>query len=263
MTTVPVFWVDAFTDRRFAGNPGAVCVLDEAIDEREMQGLAFELGISETGYVVPEGDGWSLRWFTPQVEVDLCGHVTLAAAHVLREQQRLADGDTAHFHTRSGVLGATVDGDRIELDLPASAPVAVALPDELAGIGVQGGGGWRAFDLLVELQDARAVRSFAPDLGALRRLPDRALIVTAAADEPGTDYVLRVFGPKVGIDEDPATGSAQCIAGPFWAERLGRNVLEAEQCSDRGGRFRVTVDGDRVRVAGRAVIVLRGTVDLG
>lgn len=272
---VPVAWVDAFTDRPFGGNPAAVCVLDadlhRAVREEHMQALAFELGISETAYVVPlpEGDGWSLRWFSPTVEVDLCGHATLATAHVLRSQGMLADGDTAHFHTRSGVLGATVDGDLIELDLPSSPPVPVELPGPLAGIagiaGIAGqvAGAWRGHYLLLEVADEAAVREFAPDLAAMRRVPDRAVIVTAAAADSGTDYVLRVFGPNVGIDEDPATGAAQTVAGPFWAARLGKQVLEASQVSARGGRLRVTVAGDRVRVAGRAVTVLRGTVRLG
>jgi PhzF family phenazine biosynthesis protein len=263
MTPVPITWVDAFTDTRFGGNPAAVCLLGEPVGEKQMQGLARELGISETAFVVPSGDEWSLRWFTPEVEVDLCGHATLAAAHVLLEHGLLADGATARFQTRSGLLGATVDGELVELDFPASPPEQTELPDALHSLGAEVVATWRGGGLVLELPNEDAVRRFVPDLEAFRQLPDRVVYVTAAGDDPGIDYVLRVFGPKVGIDEDPVTGSAQCTCGPLWAERLGSSTLEVAQVSPRGGRLTVTVDGDRVRIAGRSVTVLRGTVDLG
>jgi PhzF family phenazine biosynthesis protein len=256
----PVRWVDAFTDRPFGGNPAAICHCEAAPDDALMQALAAEFGLSETAFVVPSGDDWSLRWFTPTAEVDLCGHATLAAAHALREWGLVATGATVRFHTRSGVLGALLEGDLIELDFPASAPSAVVLPDVLGALEGQVVGAWRGGFLLLELADEAAVRAFVPDLDALGRLPDHAVVVTAPADDPALDYVLRMFGPKVGIDEDPVTGSAQCTAGPFWADRWGRTVLEAAQVSARGGRLRVTVDGGRVRIAGRAVTVLHGTV---
>jgi predicted PhzF superfamily epimerase YddE/YHI9 len=166
------------------------------------------------------------------------------------------------FDTRSGRLTATVAGGRVEIDLPAAPPVPVALPDELGAFAGDVIGAHRGGALLLELADEDAVRGFVPDLDAFRRLPDHAVLVTAAAAAPGVDYVLRMFGPKVGIDEDPVTGSAPCTAGPFWAARLGRPVLESHQLSARGGSLRVTVDGDRVRVDGPAVTVLRATMEV-
>ncbi len=281
--TVPIFWVDAFTDRRFGGNPAAVCLLTGPADERWMQGLATELGLSETAYVWPTASGaadeLSLRWFTPTTEVDLCGHATLATAHALRQAGRAADGDVLVFRTRSGRLTARFDGDVVELDLPAIRPVpvdrqpALPAPWPVAAVAEYGG------SLVVELDDAAAVREAVVDVPAIAALAYRVVVVTARgpapADQPAgpappappsgpappADYVLRVFGPNVGIDEDPVTGSAQCVLGPYWAERLGRRVLHAEQLSARGGRLRVEVDDERVRVAGSAVTVLAGQVE--
>ncbi|HVX23561.1 MAG TPA: PhzF family phenazine biosynthesis isomerase [Acidimicrobiales bacterium] len=278
---VPFFWVDAFTDRPFGGNPAGVCLLDRPADPRWMQRLAFELGLSETAYLWPgssagDSDGddhrWSLRWFTPTIEVDLCGHATLASAQALRDAGRAVDGQMLSFTTRSGLLTARLGGDVIELDLPAATPRPVDPPPLPAGWPVvaafEGGD-----DLVVELPDAAAVRSLVPDPAIMDALPYRAVVVTAAGDGPegdgpagdgpegdGVDYVLRVFGCGVGIEEDPVTGSAQCALGPYWAGRLGRTVLQAAQLSARAGRLRVTVAGDRVGVAGGAVTVLRGTV---
>lgn len=266
MSAVDLTWVDAFTDRPYGGNPAAVCVCQQAPTDEAMQALAAELGLSETAYLVQGSDSWSLRWFTPTTEVDLCGHATLAAAHALRASGRASPGETLRFTTRSGQLLARLCGDGlIELDFPAAPPTPVALPEPLAAMSGAVVSAHRGGFLLLELADEGAVRAFQPDHEAFRRLPDHAVIVTALrhADTPG--YVLRMFGPKVGIDEDPVTGSAQCTAGPFWAQRLGRagEPMDVVQCSARGGRLRVTVDGDRVRIAGRAVTVLRGTVELG
>jgi predicted PhzF superfamily epimerase YddE/YHI9 len=253
--------VDAFAERPFAGNPAAVCLLEEPADEAWMQALAAEMGLSETAFVWPEGDLLSLRWFTPTTEVDLCGHATVAAAHALREAGRVLDAQTISFATRSGVLGARPDGDMVELDLPAERAEAAPLPPTLSGLApvatARGPG-----VLLVELADAAAVRGAEVDLGAVADLDIRALYVTAAGDDGAADYVLRVFAPAVGIDEDPVTGSAQCLLGPYWAERLGRTTLEALQLSRRGGRLTVTVRGERVSVAGRAVTVVEGRVAL-
>jgi predicted PhzF superfamily epimerase YddE/YHI9 len=284
--TVPIFWVDAFTDRRFGGNPAAVCLLTGPADERWMRGLATELGLSETAYVWPVAGGAatgtvnerSLRWFTPTTEVDLCGHATLATAHALRQAGRAGDGDVLVFRTRSGRLMTRFDGDVVELDLPATRPVPVDRPPALpapwpvAAVAEYGG------SLVVELDGAAAVRGAVVDVPAIAALAYRVVVVTARgpapADQvagpvppppvdalPPADYVLRVFGPNVGIDEDPVTGSAQCVLGPYWADRLGRTVLHAEQLSVRGGRLRVEVDGDRVRVAGSAVTILAGQVE--
>ncbi len=259
---MPVQWVDAFTDRPFGGNPAAVCLTPAPVADQAMQDLAAEFGISETAFLVP-GDGagaWSLRWFTPTTEVDLCGHATLAAAHALLRWGELAPGATARFATRSGELTATVDGDLIELDFPVAPRQAVPVPGALAGPAVVGAerGGF----LLLELADEAAVLAYRPDLAAIASVPDHGVIVTAAGDEPDVDFVLRMFAPKMGIDEDPVTGSAQCTAAPFWGERLGRRELVSCQRSARGGRLRARLAGDRVRIAGRATTVVSGTVEV-
>jgi PhzF family phenazine biosynthesis protein len=268
--SIPIAWVDAFSDSPFHGNPAAVCLLDEhpdaSLDESRMQSLAFELGIAETAYVTPSGEPgvFGLRWFTPSVEVDLCGHATLATAHALR-QWGVADGETPlTFHTRSGPLGACYEGERIALDFPAEPPVAAALPESLHAQWADGAvrfSGRNAFFAFVALDSAGAVADYEPDLAAIAAVESKALLLTAAG-EPGSgaDYVLRVFGPNVGINEDPATGSAQCAAGPWWAETLGRpdDVLVAHQLSPRGAVLYVRPDGDRVRISGHATTVLTG-----
>ena len=229
--------VDAFTDRAFTGNPAAVCVLDAYPDEGWMQAVAREMNLSETAFVVPRGDGdWDLRWFSPTVEVDLCGHATLASAHVLWEEGRV-NGAPMSFHTRSGVLGARTDDGWIELDLPAAQP-----DDPLVEVR--------------ELPTEEELRAFKPDMAELERATARVVYYTAPGSD-GFDYADRVFGPKVGIPEDPATGSAHCTLAPLWAARLGKDELRARQASARGGVFRVRVDGDRVKIAGQAVTVLR------
>jgi PhzF family phenazine biosynthesis protein len=257
--------VDAFADRPFAGNPAAVCVLDGPADESWMQNVAREMNLSETAFVLPESAGdesgtYRLRWFTPTVEVDLCGHATLAAAHVLWENQHLPLEATAVFQTRSGRLSARRSGSLIALDFPAE-PIrtreAPAGLREALGTTPRFVGGNR-MDMLVELRDEAEVRALAPDLGRLRLLPIRGLIVTAASGRAGVDFVSRFFAPAAGVDEDPVTGSAHCALGPFWSDRLGRNVLVGEQVSTRGGRVHVQVLGDRVELAGQAVTVLRG-----
>ncbi|HEX7119375.1 MAG TPA: PhzF family phenazine biosynthesis protein [Longimicrobiales bacterium] len=258
----PITQVDAFADGPYRGNPAAVCVLDAPRDDAWMQDVAREMNLSETAFLVPEADGYRLRWFTPAVEVELCGHATLASAHVLWEEGRLPPDATARFFTLSGVLTAARDGDWIVLDFPATPESAADVPDGLAtalGAAPRYVGRSR-FDLLVELEDEAAVRALEPDLAALRRIDARGIIVTAPADAAELDFVSRFFAPRVGVDEDPVTGSAHCVLGPFWQRRLGKDRFLAYQASSRGGTIRVAVHGDRVRLGGRAVTVLRGEI---
>jgi predicted PhzF superfamily epimerase YddE/YHI9 len=241
--------VDAFTDQPFAGNPAAVAVVDRFPDGDRMQAVAREMNLSETAFAVPRPDGdHDLRWFSPAVEVDLCGHATLASAHVL--------GGQARFHTRSGLLAcAAAGGGWIEMDFPADPPVAAEVSGAELGLeGVQWCGRSRE-DLLVELPDADAVRSLVPDLSRLAAAGTRGVCVTAAGDRPGVDCVSRFFGPNVGIPEDPVTGSAHCTLAAFWAARTGKPELVGEQASARGGVVRMSLQGDRVRLGGQAVAV--------
>ncbi len=239
--------VDAFTDRPFAGNPAAVAVLAGFPPDRWMQKVALEMNLSETAFVVGRGDGeYDLRWFTPEAEVDLCGHATLASAHVV---------GGGRFHTRSGVLTCrSVGGDLIEMDFPADPPAAVDAPPGLQSIPSRSWAKGR-FDLLVELPDAAAVRGFEADMAAIRSLDCRGLIVTAAGDRPGVDCVSRVFCPAVGVPEDPVTGSAHCTLACYWEARTGRSELVGYQASARGGTVRMRRAGDRVALGGRAVTV--------
>jgi PhzF family phenazine biosynthesis protein len=261
--TVPMTWVDAFSDVAFGGNPAAVCVLREPLTDERMQSIAYELGIAETAYLTPTEDpsSFGLRWFSPATEIDLCGHATLAAAHALRAEGTVDGGAPLTFHTRSGPLRAAFDGDRIELDFPADPMTPAQLPDPLKEQWPDAvvASGSTAFFTFVALSSAEAVGSYEPDLAAIAAVGSKALLLTAAA-APGSesDYVLRVFGPNVGIDEDPATGSAQCSAGPYWATQLGREALVARQLSRRGATLYVRPDGDRVRIAGYATTVLTG-----
>ena len=255
--------VDAFTDTAFTGNPAAVVILDRMPAEDWMAALAREMNLSETAFVVPEptaDSDYRLRWFTPAVEVDLCGHATLAAAHCL-----LADGVAGpiRFATRSGVLtvSPTPDTASLQMDFPARPPVAVAEPDGLAaalGASVLWTGRGGTDDLLVLLADEATVAELQPDLVAVADLPARGIIVTAGSADPGSDFVSRFFGPRVGVGEDPVTGSAHTVLGPFWASRLGRTELDGRQLSARGGRMGVTVSGDRVLLTGHAVTVVDG-----
>ena len=247
--------VDSFTDRPFAGNPAAIAVAEAFPDEGRMQAIAREMHLSETAFVVARPDGsHDLRWFTPTVEVELCGHATLAAAHVL--------GGAATFQTRSGVLVCSLGGDGwIEMDFPADPPTAAPTPPGLhVGLGLADASSVRAYtrtrtDLLIELGCADAVRALDPDQGALAALGSHCVIVTAAGDRPGIDCVSRVFGPNAGIPEDPVTGSAHCGLAAYWAERFGRDRLVGEQASARGGVVRMTRQGDRVVLGGQAVTV--------
>jgi PhzF family phenazine biosynthesis protein len=253
--------VDAFTDQPFRGNPAAVCLLDRERDAAWMQNVGAEMNLSETAFLVPRNDGWSLRWFTPTVEVDLCGHATLASAHALWEEKRLRADETARFHTRSGVLSASRKGDWIELDFPATREQKSDAPSPLLeslGIDSPRYVGKNKFDYLVEVGSEDEVRRLKPDHAQLRQMPVRGVIVTSRAKNGEYDFVSRFFAPGSGVDEDPVTGSAHCCLTPYWSQKLGKNELVAYQASPRGGTLRLRLDGDRVKLAGRAVTVLRG-----
>src|SRR6266702_6175627 len=257
---LPIVQVDAFTSTPYAGNPAAVCVLPAARDERWMQDVAREMNLSETAFLVAENSGYRLRWFTPAVEVALCGHATLASAHVLWEDGYLSADREARFHTQSGVLTARRSGDWIELDFPATPPAPAPAPAGLAAA-LRAGTRWvgrSKFDYLVELDSEDAVRGLKPDLSALERVDARGIIVTARATTPGFDFVSRFFAPQSGVPEDPVTGSAHCALAPFWSERLHRPELIGYQASARGGVVRVRLAGERVVLGGQAITVLRG-----
>jgi PhzF family phenazine biosynthesis protein len=252
--------VDAFTDRPFAGNPAAVCLLPAPRDEGWMQSVAREMNLSETAFLVRQADGYALRWFTPAVEVALCGHATLASAHVLWEDGHLPSGQQARFDTQSGPLTGDRAGEWIELDFPAKreepAPAPAGLAEALGAVPKYVGR--NQFDYLVEVDGEATVRSLKPDHAALAALPVRGVIVTARAESRGYDFVSRFFAPGSGVPEDPVTGSAHCALGPFWQSRLGKSELVAYQASPRGGVVRVRVAGERVKLGGKAVTVLRG-----
>jgi PhzF family phenazine biosynthesis protein len=261
---IPLFQVDAFTDKPFAGNPAAVCLLPEARDEAWMQALAGEMNLSETAFLVARPDGFDLRWFTPTVEVDLCGHATLASAHTLWEQGVLAADLPAQFHSKSGLLSAQRSGAWIELDFPADPVEPVdPVPDILRSLGVQPrffGRGQIGY--LLELDSEAQVRGLTPDFGLLGAACATGMIVTAAAQTAPYDFVSRFFGPALGIDEDPVTGSAHCTLAAHWQKRLGKSEFLAYQASARGGVVRVRHAGDRVHLGGQAVTVLHGTLDV-
>jgi PhzF family phenazine biosynthesis protein len=260
---LPLRIVDAFTAEPFAGNPAAVCFLDTVRDDAWMQSVAAEMNLSETAFLLPvtPDDTWSLRWFTPSIEIDLCGHATLASAHALWETGQLSPHARARFATRSGELFAVQAGDRIELDFPATVVEPAEAPAGLLdglGIGDALGVYRNQFDYLVEVADAATVTGLDPSHADLRALPARGVIVTAPDDRDEVDFVSRFFAPGSGVDEDPVTGSAHCALGPFWGARFGRTQLTGYQASRRGGFVRVRVEGDRVVLAGHAVTVVRG-----
>jgi PhzF family phenazine biosynthesis protein len=260
-----ILQVDAFTDRPFSGNPAAVCVLPGPRDDGWMQDVAREMNLSETAFLVRRDDGWGLRWFTPAVEVELCGHATLASAHALWETGLLGADETARFHTLSGELRAVRRGDRIELDFPArpaepvSAPPGLSRALDAEPIHV----GRNDFNLLVVIESEELLRELRPDIGLLRGLPSRGVIVTSEASMEGYDFVSRYFAPRVGVDEDPVTGSAHCCLAPYWSGVLGRAEMKAYQASARGGTVGVRVAGDRVHLSGQAVTVLRAELLAG
>jgi PhzF family phenazine biosynthesis protein len=257
-----IYHVDAFTGKAFQGNPAAVCILPAARGERWMKNIALEMNLSETAFLVARKDAYNLRWFTPTMEVDLCGHATLASAHVLWEAGYLKTGQQARFHTRSGLLAADRKCDWIEMDFPAEPETATTAPAELStalGAPLMYVGKNR-FDYLAEVDSELTLRNLKPDFGLLGTVAMRGVIVTSRSASRGYDFVSRFFGPGCGINEDPVTGSAHCCLGPFWANRLAKNELIAFQASARGGIVRVRLAGNRVILGGQAITVLRGEI---
>ena len=267
--SIPVYQVDAFTERPFAGNPAAVCPLNNESDawpgDGLLQAVAAENNLSETAFLVG-GDGrYKLRWFTPAAEVDLCGHATLASAFVLWEHLG-EDASVLCFETRSGELRVSRDGRDMRMDFPARPPEPCQAPRDLiqgmGGLGDEPQAVLAARDYLVVYGSEAEVLALAPDMTALARLDRMGVIATAPGGDPDTDFVSRFFAPKVGVPEDPVTGSAHCTLIPYWAERLGRDQLRARQVSARGGEVGCRLMGDRVAVSGRAVLVMEGTLHI-
>lgn len=261
-----IIQVDAFTDRPFCGNPAAVCVLGSPRSSEWMQAVAREMNLSETAFLHHEPGTapgtYRLRWFTPNVEVDLCGHATLASAHALWTEGHLSTAMPARFDTRSGSLSASLHGDWITLDFPATPVLSENPPDPIALAEVIGHpvkfAAFSKFDLLIELESEEAVRALVPALGKMAVVPVRGVIVTAPASAPDYDFVSRFFAPTVGIDEDPVCGSAHCCLGPYWGARLDKTDMVAHQVSRRGGVLKVGLRGDRVELSGQAVTTFRG-----
>ena len=251
--------VDAFTNRVFGGNPAAVCVLPQPAPDHWMQALALEMNLSETAFAWLEADGYRLRWFTPAVEVDLCGHATLATAHTLWETGQLLANQIARFYTRSGLLTCVRNGNRIEMDFPAKIATEVPAPVGLAeALGVDPlFVGNNKMDYLVEIDSEERLRNLQPNLSELGRLPVRGIIVTARSQSPAFDFVSRFFAPAAGVNEDPVTGSAHTALAPYWAAKLGKTQMTGYQASARGGVVNVQLEGDRVLLGGQAVTVMQ------
>lgn len=264
---LPIYQVDAFTKTRFAGNPAAIIPLTEWLPSEVMQQIAAENNLAETAFVVPmpSQDGasvWHLRWFTPAIEVPLCGHATLATAHVLIRHLGI-EAEKLIFHTLSGGLSVSVEEDgRLSMNFPADVPHAISTPDGLAeALGASPIAVYQSKNYtMVELTDETAIRQLSPHMPALAQLGKMGVIVTARGSD--ADFVSRMFAPQSGIDEDPVTGSAHCVSVPFWAEKLGQTSLFARQISPRGGELWCQLSGDRVHMAGYAVTYLQGEIEL-
>ena len=255
------YQVDAFARRLFEGNPAAVCPLDEWLDDAVLQAIATENNLSETAFFVPNGQGYDLRWFTPAAEVDLCGHATLATAYVLFEYLGYA-GAALTFNTRSGALTVRRQDGLLIMDFPADMPESCEAPPELVeGLGKRPAEVLAAADYIAVFDNEATIRGLEPDFGRLRRIRRRGVCVTAPGDE--VDFVSRFFAPRFGIDEDPVTGSAHCQLTPYWAARFDQTRLRARQISQRGGDVLCELHGDRVRLAGSAVLFAEGTIETG
>jgi PhzF family phenazine biosynthesis protein len=262
IVNMQIYQIDAFTAQAFHGNPAAVCLMDSPRPEAWMQSVAQEMNLSETAFLLPEGDGWRLRWFTPLVEVNLCGHATLASAHVLWETGRAVLQQPIHFYTRSGLLSARQNQGWIELDFPARRVEPAELPDGAArALGVEPLAvmRWKK-NYLVEIASEAELRSLGPDFTALKALPLRLAVVTCRSEGAQFDFLSRFFAPAMGINEDPVNGATHCALGPYWGRKLGKNTMTACQASARGGVLRIRLEGERVVLGGHAVTVLRGEI---
>ena len=254
-----IFQIDAFTDAVFGGNPAAVCPLESWLDDATLQAIAAENNLSETAFFVPADSAYDLRWFTPLAEVDLCGHATLATAHVVFQHVR-PESHTVAFETRSGRLEVARQGDGMTMDFPALAAHPVPTPADLAaGLGAEPVATFADMDYFALFETEAEIRAIEPDLLALARLDERRGVIASAPGD-SVDFVSRFFSPRLGVAEDPVTGSAHCMLAPFWAERLGKTTLVARQVSARGGIVRCSVAGERVRLSGSAVQYLEGTI---
>jgi PhzF family phenazine biosynthesis protein len=265
MNTLPLYQVDAFTAQLYAGNPAGVCLLDKVRPDNWMQSVAMEMNLSETAFLLPENDGFRLRWFTPAAEVALCGHATLASAHTLWETGLLRPNQTARFYTLSGLLTAQRNGQWIELNFPAKLSEAVEPPPALLkALGIHSTVyiGKNLFDYLVEVETEAEVRSLSPDFALLKTVDVRGVMVTARSSTTGFDFVSRFFAPRVGVNEDPVTGSAHCCLTPYWSGKLGRTAFTAYQASARGGVLNLRLEGDRVVLAGQAVTFFKAELNV-
>jgi predicted PhzF superfamily epimerase YddE/YHI9 len=257
----PFYLVDSFTAEPYAGNPAGVCFVQDWPSEKAMMALAGEMSLAEIAYLQEDGQGYRLRWFSPKVEVQLCGHATLASAHIVWETARRPQDGPLRFETLSGELTAEPSGDQIALDFPLNPATAGEIPAWLADeLGETRWCGQAVRDLLVELPSEAAVREYRPDLATLEANLESCLLLTARSDEPGYDFVSRFFAPRYGIPEDPVTGSAHCVLGPYWSHKLGKGKLRGFQASARGGAVGVDLEArpGRALLTGQAVTILRG-----
>jgi PhzF family phenazine biosynthesis protein len=256
-----IIQVDAFTNKPFAGNPAAVCVLETPQSDEWMQNVAKEMNLSETAFLVKQSDGYSLRWFTPATEVPLCGHATLASSHVLWSENHLSANQSARFHTKSGLLIAKKQEDWIELDFPANPSEAISTPPEISeALGVPVKSVMKnSLGYLVEVESEELVRNLEPNFTILTKLFPEVIVTSIAENSSEYDFVSRFFCPGLGINEDPVTGAAHCCLAPYWRNKLNKNEFLAYQASSRGGVMKVKYPGeDRVYLRGQAVTVLRG-----
>jgi len=256
---VPIYQVDAFTDRLFGGNPAGVCPLEQWLPEETMQRIAMENNLSETAFFVKKDGGFHIRWFTPKVEVNLCGHATLASAHVIFHDLGYS-GEVISFESRSGILNVRKESDLLILDFPANKPQRAALPDDFVqSLNITPVQCYRGKeDYLLLYKSQQEIEALIPDFRKLEKVDARAMIVTAPGDK--VDFVSRFFAPRVGVDEDPVTGSAHTVLIPFWAEKLGKDEMKALQLSRRGGTLFCRLRGDRVDIGGRAVTFMKGEI---